>query len=125
MKLFRAIFTAILMVFVADSIAIASEPSLMARVEERISELASNDGFSDDDAISTSVFFLEYLIGPKPNDQKLISRVVLSKAENVRVFVAYDFGIGFSGYEFEFRRGDQKKGMRWAHFLRLIQIPSE
>ena len=90
-----------------------------------ITKLASEGGFSDDDAIKASFSFLEFLIGPKQEGQKKISRIVVSEAEKVRVFVSYDIGIKFFGYEFEYSRGDIKKGMRWAHFSTLKHISSE
>lgn len=90
-----------------------------------VSDLASDSGFTDEDAKKVSIFFLEKLIGPKPENQKLATRIEKSEPELVRVFVCYDFGIGFSGYEFVYRRGDPAKGMRTAHFVSLEQIPSE
>ena len=96
----------------------------MGRVQKLVSDLASTAGFSDEDAVRASVFFLEQLIGPKPDKQTLTTRVSESTPERVRVFAAYDFGDGFSGFEFEYRRGDPNKGMRWAHFTKLEQIPS-
>jgi hypothetical protein len=103
----------------------AAEQPLMTRVSERVSKLASTSGFSDEDAVAAATFILEQLNGPKPEGQKLSSRVVISEPEKIRVFVAYDFGVGFHGYEIEFRRGDPKSGMRWAHFVSLTLIPSE
>jgi len=99
--------------------------SPMSRVQKLVSELAATAGFSDEDAVKASVFFLEQLIGPKPAKHTLSTRVSESTPERVRVFAAYDFGIGFSGFEFEYRRGDPNKGMRWASFTKLEHIPSE
>jgi len=99
--------------------------SPMSRVQKVVSDLASTAGFSDEDAVRASVFFLEQLIGPKPAKQTLSTRVSESTPDRVRVFAAYDFGIGFSGFEFEFRRGDPSKGMRWASFTKLEHVPSE
>jgi hypothetical protein len=103
---------------------LSAEPSLMAQVWRMVTASASDAGFSDEDATKVSVFFLEELLGPLPQGQKLVTRIEGSEPERVRVFVAYE-GIKFSGYEFEYGRGDPKKGMRWAHFVRLSHVPSE
>jgi hypothetical protein len=100
------------------------EPSLMAQVWKMVSESASDAGFSDEDATKVSVFFLEKLLGPLPQGHKLVTRIGGSEPERVRIYVAYD-GVKFSGYEFEYGRGDPSKGMRWAHFVRLSHVPSE
>jgi hypothetical protein len=102
-----------------------AKPTLMQQITTQISELASPDGFTDEDAKKVAVSFLEKLIGAIPKDQKLSVRVVESKPELVKVFAAYDFGIGFSGYEFVFRRGDPAKGMRYGSFVSLTHVPSE
>ncbi len=104
---------------------VSAAPSLISRVAQQVSNLASTSGFSDEDAVSASTYILEQLNGPKSDNQELSSRIVSSESERIRVFVAYDFGIGFHGYEIEFRRGDPKRGMRWAHFVTLTLIPSE
>ena len=104
---------------------VAGEQPLMPQVSVMVSDLASDSGFTDEDATKVSIFLIGKLIGPKPDNQNLITRISKSEPELVRVFVAYDFGIGFSGFEFVFRRGDPEKGMRWAHFESLEQIPSE
>jgi hypothetical protein len=104
---------------------LCAEPSLMPQVWKMVSESASDAGFSDEDALKVSVFFMEKLIGPVPEGQKLVTRIEGSEPEGVRVFVAYDFGLKFTGFEFEYRRGNVQKGMRWAQFVRLSHVPSE
>ena len=116
---------AIALVVVVHAAAPPIPESPMSRVQKLVTDLAATAGFSDEDAVTASVFFLEQLVGPKPADQKLSTRVAESTPERVRVFAGYDFGIGFLAFEFEYRRGDPNKGMRWAHFTKLEHIPSE
>jgi hypothetical protein len=99
--------------------------TVLVKVAKMIKELASTDGFSDEDATKVAVFFLEKLAGPKPADQKLFTRIDETKPESVTVFVSYDFGIGFTGFQFQFERGDPGKGLRFAHFVSLKLVPSE
>jgi hypothetical protein len=123
-----AVWAALIAVALVAAVHAAEPPapeSPMSRVRKLVSDLASASGFSDEDAVKVSVFFLEQLLGPKPGGQTLATRVSESTPDRVRVFTAYDFGIGFSGFEFEYRRGDPNKGMRWASFSKLEHIPSE
>lgn len=99
--------------------------SLIHQVSKLINELAATEGFSDDDAIKVAVFFLEQLAGPKPPDQKLSTRIIVSKPESVTVYAGYDNGIGFTGFHFQFNRGDPAKGLRHAGFVSIKHIPSE
>ena len=101
------------------------KPTLIVQVAKMVNELASSAGFSDEDAIKVAVFFLEKLAGPKPTEQKLSTRIVESKPESVTVYAGYDFGIGFTGFQFHFNRGDPNKGLRYASFVSLKHVPSE
>ena len=103
----------------------ANESKAAVPFNKVLADLASAEGFSDDDAIKASFVFLEFLIGAKQEGQKKVSRIVLSEPAKIRVFVCYDIGLKFFGYEFEYQRGDLKKGMKWAHFTTLQHIPSE
>ena len=44
---------------------------LIAEINKKASELVENDWFSDEDAIQVSIYFLEKLIGPKPEENTL------------------------------------------------------
>jgi len=99
--------------------------SLSSQVFKLINELALSEGFSDDDAVKAAVFFLEKQAGPKPVEQKLSTRVVESKPGSVTVFAGYDFGVGLTGFQFQFDRGDPDKGLRHAGFVSVKQVPSE
>lgn len=103
----------------------ATPKPVLLQVSELITELAKDRGFSDQDAEKVSVLFLEKLVGSLPEGQKLSTRITASSPERVRVFASYDFGIGFTGFEIEFGRGNSAKGMSWAHFHLIEQIPSE
>ena len=119
------VIIAIALVGAVHAAAPPTSESPVSRVQKLVTDLASTSGFSDEDAVKASVFFLEQLAGPKPADQKLSTRITEATPERIRVFAGYDFGIGFLGFEFEYRRGDPNKGMRWAHFSKLELIPSE
>ncbi len=128
MKTMRLQATLFFLTILAQPVLRADEPAkptLIQQISTQITELASTGGFTDEDATKVAVSFLEKLIGSKPADQKLSVRIVETKPEAVKVFAAYDFGIGFSGFEFEFLRGDPAKGMRYAAFVSLKHIPSE
>lgn len=99
--------------------------SPMQELYQLVRDLAETDGFTDEDASKASVFLLEKLIGPKHENQTLSVQVRESEPESVTVFAGYDCGIGFTGYDFKFKRGDVSKGMRFAGFWSLTVVPSE
>ena len=88
-------------------------------------QLAEKAGYTDEDAVQASSFFLEQLEGARPNEATLSCRIAESKPRKVIVYVAYDFGLKSKGYEIEFGRGDVQKGERWAYFKSLTIIPAE
>jgi hypothetical protein len=109
----------------------ASPKPLIKQIAEEVTKLANDGGFTDDDAVFSAKMFFIGLVGlPEdyslPKDHKLNTEVRRSTTpEIVTVFVSYDFGIGFIGYDFTFHRGDVSKGMRYANFQSLQVVPSE
>lgn len=99
--------------------------SPMQEFRKMVRTLASDSGFTDNDALKASVYLLKILEGNGPKESRLSKTIKLSKPKSVIVFVSYDFGIGFIGYEVEFLRGDLQKGMRTASFKSISIVPSE
>ena len=104
---------------------------LIQLVSEKVSTLAEDGGFSDEDAISAAKMFFVGLVGepgdnPLTKNAKLRTRIQKSSTPaQVTVFVSYDFGKGYVGYNFRFSRGDVSEGKRWAHFNSLELVPSK
>jgi len=96
----------------------------MREVSSLVATLASAGGFSDEDATKAAVFFLEKLLGPKPSEQQLSTRIIESKPGSITVYAGYDLGITTQRFEFQFRQGDPAKD-RWARFESLKDIPGE
>jgi len=107
------------------SAADTSEKPMMRQLAERVNKLAADGGFTDEDAVQAAIFLLEKLEGPKPNGQKLTTRVESSSPTSIGVMVSYDFGPGFTGYKVEFSRGDVAKGEKYASFVSVTHVPSE
>ncbi len=115
----------IVILFSCTGIAFGAEKPILEQVSNLVTKLASDSGFSDSDATEVAIFFFKDIQGPPFKDSKLATRIQISEPESVTVFVCYDYGPKFTGYDFTFKRGNITEGMRWAHFWSLQRIPSK
>jgi hypothetical protein len=75
-----------------------------------IKKLTADKEFSDADAVRVGRYILELLVGPMPQGRTFSSGVTEVDAEHIDVFVAYDFGVGFTGYTIRFSHGKRRFG---------------
>ena len=82
----------------------------MPLIYTEIKKLTADKEFSDADAVRVGRYILELLVGPMPQGRTFSSGVTEVDAEHIDVFVAYDFGVGFTGYTIRFSHGKRRFG---------------